>query len=114
MKAIIIEHAQSGAFNHTPLLSTAHTIACPRCHHRQTIVYLDALKRGAFEVGKAERIEMLDASGPMGIVEMEQMTPLIISLTCTGCGNRMEVRPVNVEYLSILLDRPRPSGAMYA
>jgi hypothetical protein len=114
MKLAVMENARNGLFDHNPLLSTAHTITCERCQHSQSVVYLDYFKRGAFEVGTVERIEVLDTSGPFGILETQQLTPIIISVPCTTCGSWMDIRPVSLEYLSILLNRPRPSRAMYA
>jgi hypothetical protein len=114
VKATIIEEARRGAFDHNPLLSTVHTITCPHCQQPHNIVYLTYLKQGVFEVGKTQHVETLDTSGPIGIMEKQQVSPIIISLQCADCDVEMEVRPVSVEYLSVLLNRPRPSRALYA
>ncbi|MHC4535579.1 MAG: hypothetical protein ACYS6K_16640 [Planctomycetota bacterium] len=113
LKAIIIERARKGALDYNPLLSTAHVLTCHQCKHRQSIVYLDCLKSGEFALGKTEQIEVLDSSGPIGFLEMEKVTPIVISLICEACGCRIEVRPVSVEYLQVIIDRPQASRAMY-
>lgn len=113
LKAMIIEQARKGAFNQNPLLSTVHVVTCQSCNRRQHVVYLKYLKSGDFEVGKAEQIEVLDTSGPIGILEREKVTPIIISLLCQACGCRNEVQPVNAEYLQVILDRPQAVRAMY-
>ena len=114
VKEIIMDKARQGEFDHNPLLGTLHTVTCPHCQQTRDIIYLDYLKRGAFEVGETEYIETLDTSGPFGIMERQQVSPIIINLQCMACDSPIEVRPVNVEYLSILLSRSRPSRALYA
>ena len=113
LKELRMVTARKGTFNQNPLLSTTHTITCQHCQHSQSIVYLNSLKSGAFEVGKAEEIEVLDSSMPIESSEMEKVTPIIINFVCKKCSYCMEVRPVSVEYLQTLNDRPKPSGAMY-
>lgn len=113
LKESIIDTARKGAFDHNPLLSTAHIITCKQCKHRQSIIYLDYLKSGEFELEKAEQIEVLHTSGPIGFLEMEKVTPIVFSLLCKECGRRIEVRPVSFEYLQVVIDRPQASGAMY-
>ena len=113
LKARIIASAQKGVLARNPLLTTVHELTCPRCHHHQRIVYLESLKTGDFEVGPTERIEVLDSSGPMGIWEMEPVTPIIIRCCCAACGNRFEVRPVSVEYLQRIIANPPVSSALY-
>ena len=113
VKEFIMVTARKGTFNKNPLLSTTHTITCQQCQHSQSIVYLDSLKSGAFEVGKAEEIEVLDSSKPIESPEMEKVTPISINLVCKKCGYCMEVRPVSVEYLQVVITRPPASGAMY-
>jgi hypothetical protein len=114
LKEIIIKRAREGVFDHNPLLSTAHVSTCQRCKHRQRVVYLDYLKAGDFVLGKAEQIEVLDSSGPIGVLEMEKVTLIVISRICEACGSHNEVRPISVEYLQVIIDRPQALGAMYA
>jgi hypothetical protein len=114
LKEILIERARNGAFAHNPLLSTAHALTCQQCQQRQRVVYLDYLKAGEFALGKAEQIEVLNSSGPIGVLEREKVTPIVISRICKTCGCRIEVRPVSVEYLQVIIDRPQALGAMYA
>jgi uncharacterized protein YlaI len=113
LKEIIGERARKGVLDHNPLLSTAHFVTCQQCKHRQSIVYLNYLKSGEFDLGKAQQIEVLDSSGPIGFLEMEKATPTVISLICEACGSRIEVRPFTAEYLQVIIDRPQASGAMY-
>jgi hypothetical protein len=114
LKATIIANARKGLFARNPLLTTVHVLTCPHCHHQQHIVYVESLKTGDFEIGATERIEVLDTSGPMGLWETEHVTPLIIPWCCAACGNRVEVRPVSVEYLQHVLTQPHAARAMYA
>ena len=112
-KEIIIEKAQKGIFNNNPLLSTVHVVTCQKCRHRQHIVYLDYLRSGEFEFGKAEQVEILDPQGPIGFLETERITPIILSLICEKCGCQIEARPISVEYLKTIIDRPKTVGIMY-
>ncbi len=64
-------------------------------------------------MGTTEQIEVLDASGPMGVWEKEQVTLLTISHRCEACGDSIEVCPVSVEYLQLIINTPPVSSAMY-
>ena len=114
LKTLIISSARNGTFDLNPLLNTTHALMCPQCQHRQRIVYLDSLKNGDFIVGTTQQIEVLDASGPMGVWEKEQATPVTISYRCEGCSGIIEVRPVTVEYLQLIISKPPVSSAMYS
>jgi hypothetical protein len=114
LKTLIVSRARNGTFDRNPLLNTAHAHTCPQCHHRQRIVYLDSLKNGAFDVGQTKHIEVLDASGPMGVWEQEQATPVTISYRCNVCSGIIEVSPVTVEYLQLIMSTPPVSRAMYS
>ena len=100
-------------FNRNPLLGTAHLVICQKCKHRQSIIYLDYLKSGEFDLGKAEQIEVHTSQGPIGFLEMEKVTPIIISLSCGKCGCRIEARPVSAEYLKAIIDKPKASETMF-
>ncbi len=114
LKETILDKAREGVFDHNPLLSTIHSVTCEKCGRRLNIVYLDYLKSGEFEVGRAEQVEVLTTQGPVGWSDMERVRPIIISLTCEGCNCLIEARPVSIEYLMVIIDRPKTSGTMYA
>jgi len=84
-----------------------------KCRHRQHIVYLDYLKPGEFEFGKAEQVEILDPQGPIGFLEVEKITPIILSFICKKCGCQIEARPISVEYLKTIIDRPKTTEIIY-
>lgn len=113
LKKIIMKQARKGAFDHNPLLNTTHFVTCQQCKHSQHIVYLNYLRSGAFEFGNSEQIEVLTSQGPVGFLEMERVTMITISFACEKCGNQIEVRPVSVEYIQVILDKPTTSGTMY-
>jgi len=113
LKTLIISHARNGTFNRNPLLNTAHNLTCPHCQHRQRIVYLESFKNGDFEVGTTQQIEVLDSSGPMGVWEKEQATPLTINHRCEACGDRIEICPFSIEYLQLIIRTPPVSSAIY-
>jgi hypothetical protein len=77
-------------------------------------VYLDSLKSGDFEVGKTEHIDVLNSSGPMGLWEQEQITPLTISYRCEVCTDIIEISPVSVEYLQLIINNPPVSSSIYS
>jgi hypothetical protein len=112
-RQIIIDTARNGGFNHNPLLSTAHFVTCQRCKKRQRVVYLDYLKSGAFDFGKAEQIEVLTPQGAIGFVEIETVTPIVISFSCDECGCLIEVKPISAEYLKVIINKPKSSGTMF-
>ena len=114
LKTLIVSHAKNGTLNRNPLLNTAHDLTCPHCQHRQRIVYLDSLKKGDFDVGKTKQIEVLDASGPMGVWEKEHVTSLTISYRCEVCRGIIEVSPVTVEYLQLIINNPPVSRSIYS
>lgn len=64
-------------------------------------------------MGKAEQIEVLDTSGPIGFLEMERVRSIVIHLLCEECGSRFKVRPVSTEYLQTIINGPKASGTMY-
>jgi hypothetical protein len=113
LKKIIKDEASKGVFDHIPLLSATHSVTCPKCKRRQQLVYLDYLKSGDFELGKAEQIEVLTPQGPVGIIEMEKFTPIAIKLGCVECHGQIEVRPISAEYLIFLIDKPTTSRLNY-
>ena len=114
LKEIIMENARKGTFDNSPLLSTAHPVTCPNCKYRQSIVLLEYLKTGEFEIGKAEQMEVLITEGIMDILEKETFTPIVARPVCKGCGSPLEVKLVNFEYLKAIIDRPKVSKTMYA
>jgi hypothetical protein len=76
-------------------------------------VYLDYLQRGTFEVRKTTNVEVLTSQGPIGFLETQRFTPIVISLVCERCGGRIDATPVSVEYLLGIITRPKASGTMY-
>jgi hypothetical protein len=114
LKTLIVSSARNGTLDRNPLLNTAHANTCPHCHHSQRIVYLDSLKNGDFDVGQTKQIEVLDSSGPMGVWEKEQVTPVTISCRCDVCSGIVEVSPVTVEYLQLIISKPPVSSTMYS
>ena len=114
LKTLIVSSARNGTFDRNPLLNTAHAHTCPQCQHRQRTVYLDSLKNGDFDVGQTKQIDVLDASGPMGVWEQEHATPATISYRCDGCSRIIAVSPVTVEYLQLIISTPPVSRAMYS
>ena len=114
LKETIIDKAQKGVFNHNPMLSTTHFVTCQKCKHKQSVVYLDCLKSGKFELGKSKQIEVLSLQGAISFLEMEKVTPIIVSLICKECNCRIEARPVSAEYLKVIINKPKTSTTMYA
>ena len=114
LKAMIIEKALEGKFDHNPLLSTTHDVTCLNCTHRQSVVYLDYLKAGEFDFGEPAQVEVPIFQGAISLLDLEKITPLIITVTCDQCNSKKEVDPISVEYLQGIINRPRPSGAMYS
>ena len=90
-KETIIENAQKGTFDSSPLLNTVHYVACPNCKCRQSVVLLEYLRTGKFEIGKAEQMEVLNTVGVMLFVERETFTPIIVSQMCKECGSLNEI-----------------------
>ena len=114
LKTLIISSARNGTLDRNPLLNTTHATTCLHCHHSQRIVYLDALKTGDFDVGQTTQVEVLNASGPMGVREKEQATPVTISYRCDVCSGIIKVSPVTVEYLQLIISKPPVSSTMYS
>jgi len=114
LKELIINKAREGVFDHNPLLSTSHLITCQKCKHQRSIVYLNYLKTGEFEIGTTTQIDVLSTQGIFSFLEKELFTPLVIGLTCDQCSSSIEIKPVSAEYLQVLIDRPTATGAMYA
>lgn len=110
---MIVEHARAGAFNRNPLLTTSHRVICPLCRHRQRVIYLEYLQQGAFEVRKTANIEVRTSHGPIGFLETQRFTPIVISLVCERCQGRIEATPTSLEYLLSVVARPQASGSMY-
>lgn len=113
-KEMVMEQARKGAFDNNPLLSTVHTVTCPNCKCRESLVPLEYLKIGEFEIGRAEQIEVLNTEGAFLFVEKETFTPIIVKPVCKGCGSPYEVKLVSAEYLKEILDRPEVLKSMYA
>jgi len=113
LKEIINDEARKGVFDNNPLLNTTHVVTCRECKHRQDIIFLEYLKSGEFELGKVQQIEVLDTSGPIGLFELEKVTPITITCICKECGCRIEVRPVSAEYLKTIIEKPKTAGTMY-
>ena len=114
LKEQIVEEASKGKFDQSPLLSTPHPVTCERCKHTFRVTYLDYLRKGRFRVGRSQAIEAENPLGAFMAVEEENVTAIILELACERCGNKIEVRPLTVEYLRIIANRSGPSRMMYA
>jgi hypothetical protein len=113
-KEIIMGHARKGAFDNSPLICTVHVVTCPNCRCKKSLLLLEYLKIGAFEIGKVEQIEVLNTEGAITFVEKEMFTPIIVRPVCHVCISQYEVRLVSSEYLKQIVDRPEASKSMYA
>lgn len=111
---MITKKALEGTFDYNPLLSTSHEVTCQDCTHQQSIVYLDYLKAGEFDFGEPEQIEVPIFQGAISVLDLEKVTPLLITVTCDQCNRKYEIGPLSVEYLQRIIDRPGPSRNMYA
>ncbi len=68
---------------------------------------------GEFEFGRTEQIEIPDLQGPIGFLETERITPVILRPICEKCGNQIVARPISVEYLKTIIDKPETVEIMY-
>lgn len=111
-KDMIIREAKKGTFNSNPLLSMPHEIFCEKCKHRQKIVYLENLKSGEFEIGR-RRMEAIfyPQFGLRHIIE--PITPLIIKTNCKRCESKIYYTPINVEYISFLIEEGKEFSCSY-
>ncbi len=99
--------ARRGVFNRNPLLTTPHEVTCTHCRARRTVVFLDYVRAGAFDLGKTETVDVVHAAPTLTGLEhtVEQMTPLIIHIQCGRCGSETLYSPLTVEYLLFTLHR---------
>lgn len=106
-KEEIIAEAEKGVFNRNPLLTTPHEVVCKDCGYRRNIIFLDYVRSGAFELGKTEMVEVVHAAPTFtGLGQtLEQMTPLIIRVTCERCEAEMSFSPLSLEYLLFTTQR---------
>jgi hypothetical protein len=106
-KEAVMAEAKRGMFNRNPLLTTPHEVACKECGGRQTVVFLDYVQAGAFELGKTETVDVVHAAPTLTGLEhtVEQMTPLIIQIQCNRCGSETSYSPLSVEYLLFTMQR---------
>ena len=114
LKEVIMENARKGVFDSSPLLSTVHYVICPNCKCRQSVVLLEYLRTGKFEMGKAEQIEVQNMEGTMLFIERETFTPIVVGHVCKECGSSNEVKLVSAEYLKEIIRKPEVSKTMYA
>lgn len=103
----LIAEAEKGTFNRNPLLTTPHEVGCKECGYRRTVVFLDYVRTGAFDLGKTETVEVVHAAPTLtGLGHtVEQMTPLIIRVPCARCGSETSYSPLSVEYLLFTMQR---------
>jgi len=106
-KADVMAEARRGAFNRNPLLTTPHEVTCTHCRDRRTVIFLDYVRAGAFDLGKTETVDVVHAAPTLTGLEhtVEQMTPLIIHIQCERCGSKTSYSPLTVEYLRFTLQR---------
>jgi len=114
LKELIIKEAAKGRFNNNPLLSRPHPVTCDKCRHTSNITYLDYLKRGQFRIGRPRTIETEGPLGAFMAIDEENVTPIVLELTCEHCGEVKEVEPLTVEYLMVVANRSEPSKIMFA
>jgi uncharacterized Zn finger protein len=114
LRELIMEQAAMHNFDHNPLLNTLHTVTCNRCNHEFKTVYLDHLKSGRFRVGTPQAIEGENPFGAFLIIEEERATPVIFELPCKKCGNIIDVRPLTVEWLSLVVSKKDASKMMFS
>ena len=114
-KEKIMNMARKGIFDRNPLLATPHTLTCETCGCKQKIIYLDHLKSGMFELGKAELVEVTYAAPTItGLTgEKERITPIIMKIRCQRCETEISCSPVSLEYLSFTAGKEQKMEHMY-
>lgn len=114
-KDTIIDMARKGIFDHNPLLSTSHELACDVCKSTQRITYLECLKSGHFELGKTRHVEVVVAAPTISglLSTREKITPIIIRVKCKRCKAEILCTPVSLEYLMFTAKKPEKLGYMY-
>ena len=113
IKEMIVDNANKGVFNRNPLLNTPHYFVCRNCKTDLRIVYLTYLKSGEFELGHTEEIEVLNPQGILNFIEKERVTPIVFKPVCRKCGAQVKIQPLNVEYLLVVINRPKSSSNIY-
>lgn len=113
IKEMIVDKANKGVFNRNPLLHTFHHFECINCKTGLRIVYLNYLKSGEFELGQTEEIEAINPQGIFNFIEKERVTPIVFKPVCRKCGAQIKIQPLNVEYLLVIINRPKSSSSIY-
>ena len=111
-KEEIRAEAERGVYNRNPLLATPHGVVCKTCGHRSSVVFLDYLKSGAFELEKTRMVEVVQAAPTVtGLGQtMERMTPITLKIKCERCGAEMSHSPLSLEYLVFTTRRSASAG----
>jgi hypothetical protein len=104
--------AERGTYDRNPLLATRHDVVCPSCGQKCSIVFLDYLKAGAFELGQTKMVEIVHAAPTItGLGQtMEPMTPITFKIHCEQCGAETPYSPLSLEYLMFTTKRNASAG----
>jgi hypothetical protein len=101
----ISAEAKKGSFDGNPRLQDR--VVCDKCGCRGKR-YLDYLKAGEFEAGKAESV-FISYPGYYSLYanETETMTPIFITVKCERCGFEKKVTDpaLTIEYLQTFAKR---------
>lgn len=108
----IREQAAEGVFDRNPLLAIPHEVTCAGCGHRNTVVFLEYLKSGRFDVGKTRMLEVTYAAPSLtGLGRTtERSTPLVFKIECERCGTLTDYSPLSLEYLLFATQSKETSG----
>ncbi|KON29037.1 hypothetical protein AC480_03670 [miscellaneous Crenarchaeota group archaeon SMTZ1-55] len=111
-KEEIRTQAERGAYDRNPLLATRHEVVCQTCGQKCSIVFLDYLKAGAFELEQTKMVEVVHAAPTITGLEqtMEQMTPITFTIHCKRCGAETPHSPLTLEYLVFTTRRSASAG----
>ncbi len=114
-KRVIMNSARKGIYDGNPLLATPHQVTCKDCGSAQKVTYLDHLKKGRFELGKTEAVEVSYAAPTItGLGHAsERITPVIVRVRCQKCGAETSCSPISLEYLFFTAEKQREMEHMY-
>jgi hypothetical protein len=104
--------AERGTYDRNPLLATRHEALCPTCGQRCSVVFLDYLKAGAFELEPTKMVEVVHAAPTItGLGQtMEPMTPITFKIHCERCGSETPYSPLSLEYLAFTTRKSASAG----
>ena len=104
-KEEIVKEAMEGTFNKNPRLAFPHRLTCRKCGKIQTIVYLNHLKSGKFELEQTKIVEVTYSAPTItGITyRREAVTPVIIRTICKSCGHEIRDSSITAEWLCAII-----------